>query len=223
MIYTNIEELLSYALSNKLIDKEDEICARNGLLELLGLPDNVKVYISKDPSPITEVYSVVKDKSNNYIVVYGKGEQDRYNSINENRDKYSNVDIVDAGQIGDISATKLREAIKTRNKLAIKSLIPEGIKVDDFLMNFQIHEDKIPGGLAQGKTIPDIAKHHKERPSTILLQLAKGIEVEMEHTTSKKVAKEKGFNYVLDSTTGSGVLVAEGTDLLADVKKSLGF
>ncbi len=40
MIYTNIEELLSYALSNKLIDKEDEICARNGLLELLGLPDN---------------------------------------------------------------------------------------------------------------------------------------------------------------------------------------
>ncbi|MQP25366.1 OmpH family outer membrane protein [Flavobacterium sp. LMO8] len=39
----------------------------------------------------------------------------------------------------------------------------------------------------------------------------------------KKVAKEKGFNYVLDATTGSGVLVAEGTDLLADVKKSLGF
>lgn len=34
----------------------------------------------------------------------------------------------------------------------------------------------------------------------------------------KKVAKEKGFNYVLDSTTGSGVLVADGTDLLADVK-----
>jgi len=39
----------------------------------------------------------------------------------------------------------------------------------------------------------------------------------------QKVAKEKGFNYVLDSTTGSGVLVADGTDLLADVKKSLGF
>lgn len=36
MIYTNIEELLSYALSNKLIDKEDEVCTRNGLLELFG-------------------------------------------------------------------------------------------------------------------------------------------------------------------------------------------
>ena len=39
----------------------------------------------------------------------------------------------------------------------------------------------------------------------------------------QKVAKEKGFNYVLDATTGSGLLVADGTDLLADVKKSLGF
>jgi outer membrane protein len=39
----------------------------------------------------------------------------------------------------------------------------------------------------------------------------------------KKVAKEKGFNYVLDSTIGNGVLVADGTDILADVKKSLGF
>ena len=39
----------------------------------------------------------------------------------------------------------------------------------------------------------------------------------------KKVAKEKGFNYVLDATTGSGLLVADGVDILADVKKSLGF
>ena len=39
----------------------------------------------------------------------------------------------------------------------------------------------------------------------------------------KKVAKAGGFQYVLDSTTGSGVLVADGTDLLAPVKKELGF
>jgi len=248
------------------------------------LPNNVKVYISKDPSPITEVYSVVKDKSNNYVVVYGKGEQDRYNSINENRDKYSNVDVVDAGQIGDISATKLREAIKTRNKLAIKSLIPEGIKVNDFLINFQIHEikvnqpktlnfpinldnqekaievgkklfnldyywlndrrpdwtnapfktpnfepfniflvndnkkiidyeytteideDKIPGGLAKGKSIVDLAIHHgddswasiqfESLEAQLKKQLEKGIKVEMEHTTSKEVAKEIAMDHL---------------------------
>ena len=39
----------------------------------------------------------------------------------------------------------------------------------------------------------------------------------------QKVAKGKGFQYVLDSSTGSGVLLADGPDLLADVKKELGF
>ncbi|MCO6147169.1 OmpH family outer membrane protein [Flavobacterium sp. NRK1] len=39
----------------------------------------------------------------------------------------------------------------------------------------------------------------------------------------QKVAKAKGYQYVLDSSVGSGVLLADGPDLLADVKKELGF
>jgi len=39
----------------------------------------------------------------------------------------------------------------------------------------------------------------------------------------QKVAKAKGYQYVLDSTIGSGVLLADGPDLIADVKKELGF
>ncbi|WP_375239734.1 OmpH family outer membrane protein [Aurantibacter sp.] len=38
-----------------------------------------------------------------------------------------------------------------------------------------------------------------------------------------KVAKAQGFQYVLDSAQGGGVIMAEGKDLLADVKKELGF
>ncbi|AJA68902.1 OmpH family outer membrane protein [Myroides odoratimimus] len=38
----------------------------------------------------------------------------------------------------------------------------------------------------------------------------------------QKVGKSKGFDYVLDSSNGSGVLLAGGADLLADVKKELG-
>jgi outer membrane protein len=37
-----------------------------------------------------------------------------------------------------------------------------------------------------------------------------------------KVAKAQGFNYVLDSAQGGGVIMAEGKDLMADVKKELG-
>jgi len=38
-----------------------------------------------------------------------------------------------------------------------------------------------------------------------------------------KIGKAQGFDYVLDSSAGSGVLLAEGKDLLPEVKKELGF
>ena len=38
-----------------------------------------------------------------------------------------------------------------------------------------------------------------------------------------KVAEALGFDYVLDSTQGQGVIVAKGTDLMEEVKKELGF
>jgi len=42
-------------------------------------------------------------------------------------------------------------------------------------------------------------------------------------TAIEKVAAAQGFDYVLDSTQGVGVIVAKGKDLLAEVKKQLGF
>lgn len=38
-----------------------------------------------------------------------------------------------------------------------------------------------------------------------------------------KVARAQGFQYVLDSAPGGGVIMAEGKDLMADVKAELGF
>lgn len=38
-----------------------------------------------------------------------------------------------------------------------------------------------------------------------------------------KVARAQGFNYVLDSSQGGGVIMADGKDLMTDVKKELGF
>jgi len=41
-------------------------------------------------------------------------------------------------------------------------------------------------------------------------------------TAIQKVARAKGYKFVLDSTMGSGILMADGPDLMADVKKELG-
>ncbi|PKA83288.1 periplasmic chaperone for outer membrane proteins Skp [Ulvibacter sp. MAR_2010_11] len=46
--------------------------------------------------------------------------------------------------------------------------------------------------------------------------------LEKARTAIQKVARAQGFQYVLDSTTGAGLLLAEGTDLLPAVKKELG-
>ncbi|MFT5102616.1 MAG: outer membrane protein [Candidatus Latescibacterota bacterium] len=46
--------------------------------------------------------------------------------------------------------------------------------------------------------------------------------LEKARTAIQTVARSQGYQYVLDSTSGSGVILADGKDLLADVKKQLG-
>lgn len=42
-------------------------------------------------------------------------------------------------------------------------------------------------------------------------------------TAILKVARAQGFDYVLDASQGGGVIMADGKNLLTDVKKELGF
>ncbi|MFC5047249.1 OmpH family outer membrane protein [Aquimarina hainanensis] len=46
--------------------------------------------------------------------------------------------------------------------------------------------------------------------------------LEKARASIQKVARAQGFQYVLDSTTGTGVIMADGKNLMADVKKDLG-
>ncbi len=45
---------------------------------------------------------------------------------------------------------------------------------------------------------------------------------EKARTAIQKVARAKGYQYVMDSTTGAGLILADGYDLMPDVKKELG-
>lgn len=46
--------------------------------------------------------------------------------------------------------------------------------------------------------------------------------LEKAQTTIQKVGRAQGYQYVLDSTMGSGIILADGKDLMDDVKKDLG-
>ena len=47
--------------------------------------------------------------------------------------------------------------------------------------------------------------------------------IEKANNAIEAVGREKGFDYVIDSSKGQGLLLADGTDIMADVKIYLGF
>lgn len=53
-----------------------------------------------------------------------------------------------------------------------------------------INEEAIPGGKSNDMTIKEIAKKHKVSPQIAMKEWLKGIKVEMEHTTNKRIARE---------------------------------
>jgi hypothetical protein len=62
-----------------------------------------------------------------------------------------------------------------------------------------IHEgtqERIPGGLASGKSQQDIADHHGVSIWLIKRQLRKGTDVEMEHTRDEAVAREIATDHI---------------------------
>ena len=59
-------------------------------------------------------------------------------------------------------------------------------------------EDTIPGGMAKGMTLNDIAKKHNVSVDTIVKDLKKGMKVEMEHTTDASVAKEIAMDHLFE-------------------------
>lgn len=59
-------------------------------------------------------------------------------------------------------------------------------------------KDMIPGGLAKGKSLQDLAKRHHAPLKHMIHQLQMGTDVEMEHTTSRKVAKEIAMDHLYE-------------------------
>jgi hypothetical protein len=59
-------------------------------------------------------------------------------------------------------------------------------------------EEVLKGGLADNKTINDLAKKHKVDINTLTKELRTGIKTEMEHTTNKQKAKEIAMDHLAE-------------------------
>ena len=59
-------------------------------------------------------------------------------------------------------------------------------------------EDNIPGGLAKGMTLNDIAEKHGVSVDVLVAEFKKGIQTEMEHTTDREMAKEITLDHLFE-------------------------
>ena len=66
-------------------------------------------------------------------------------------------------------------------------------------MGGDVTESEIEGGKSDGMSLMDLAKKHKISLDKIKSQLQRGIEVEMEHTKSKSIAKEIAMDHIFEN------------------------
>lgn len=59
-------------------------------------------------------------------------------------------------------------------------------------------EEKLEGGVADNKSLSDIAKKHKVDVKVLTKQFEKGVKVEMEHTEDKEKAKEIAMDHIFE-------------------------
>ena len=120
----------------------DESVAIWNLYKDKGLFDgSVEIKISASPTPVREAYEVVENNPDNeFLVAFGKGEIDRYKTI----EKFPNVKIFDAGEVEGVSAINLRMALAQKNEDEIKKLLPDGVSVDEFLQALNTKPEEKP-------------------------------------------------------------------------------
>ena len=84
-----------------------------------------------------------------------------------------------------IKDSDYNEITDVTDRLRIEGVIKEG-------------EDSIPGGLAKGMTLNDIAEKHGVSVDVLVAEFKKGIQTEMEHTTDREMAKEITLDHLFE-------------------------
>ena len=87
--------------------------------------------------------------------------------------------------------------------------------------NPEVEEDKIPGGLAKGMSLNDIAKKHNVDIEVLKKEFVKGVKTEMEHTTDKEVAKEIALDHIFEDPKYYTKLATIEEDWSEKYKKSI--
>ena len=135
------DKVIVFISTKKREDIDVEEAIKTWELYKANIPELEKVEIVPTPFPVTAVYDYAKDNPAHDIrAVFGKGEEGRFKSLLD-KEKYPHVEVFDAGIEGDFSATNLRQAIRDNDLEKVKTFLPDGINVEDFLFIFRSSDE----------------------------------------------------------------------------------
>jgi hypothetical protein len=98
------------------------------------LPDNVEIKLAENPTPVLDAYQEFEaHPENKYLAVFGKDEEDRWRSVEKNKEKYGHVTPVNIGNLKGLSASGLRTAIKNKDLQAIETFLPKGVTAKEYI------------------------------------------------------------------------------------------
>jgi hypothetical protein len=90
----------------------------------------------------------------------------------------------------------MHKLMKILNKRQVQYF--EYPNIPNTLVRKLYEKEQIPGGLAKGMSLVDIAKKHKVKLGSLRQELNLGIKTELEHTTSKSVAREIAMDHLFE-------------------------
>ena len=108
----------------------------------------------------------------------------------EDIEKEETKEATGAGSAGGFEAPLFSEPKKN-------NLFQPGTKTE-LTKGGPVNEDEIPGGLADGMTLKDLAKHHDTTIDELIDKVSNGINVEMEHTSSIPIALEIALDHIYE-------------------------
>lgn len=110
--------LVKVFISNKPRQEEgQEEVTQKQALEIWNIyrkhiEDPVEIIQAKEATPVRDAYLEIENNPDNeYVAIYGKGEEGRWKAIEKDRDKYKNARTENVGNIGGVSATSIRTAM----------------------------------------------------------------------------------------------------------------
>ena len=138
-------------------------------------------------------FSSMKFSANNDIksIVNELSEED-YDEFFEEISKEETKEATGAGSAGGFEAPLFSEPKKNnlfQPGTEAKLTKPEGGSVN---------EDKIPGGLADGMTLEDLANYHNTSIDDLIEKVSEGVNAEMEHTSDMSIAIEIAMDHIYE-------------------------